>query len=81
MPVVEAGKSSPRDIHHRHKGIEVIRRAPGDAHTELHHYRRRDQPLAHQLLGEPQMARIKGLDLNPNTRSAMRLAISAHAGV
>ncbi|EAU48416.1 hypothetical protein R2601_02548 [Salipiger bermudensis HTCC2601] len=50
-------------VHHRHEGVHVARRAPRDAHAELHQRRIVEHAFLHQLLGEPQVAGVESLDL------------------
>ena len=67
-------------IDHRHKGIEVVRGAPGNAHTKLDHYRIGDNALFDQFLGKPQVARVEGLNFNLNTQVSHALGhIPKHA--
>ena len=50
-------------VHHRHERVEVVRRAPPNAHAKLDQHRVLDQPFGRELLREPEMAGVERLDL------------------
>ena len=67
----------------RQKRVEVVRRAPRNAHAELHHDRIVEQALPVQPLGQQKVAGVEDLDLGlarPAPGSA-RPSPSACAGV
>ena len=51
-------------VHHRHEGVQVVRRPPGHAHAELHQNRVLDEAVLGEVLGQPQMPGVESLDLD-----------------
>ncbi|EBA09841.1 hypothetical protein SSE37_08533 [Sagittula stellata E-37] len=57
------GPTGGHVVDHSHERVHVPRRAPRDAHAKLHQRGIVQHTFLHQLLGEPQVPGVEGLDL------------------